>query len=404
MIGAARDGKIRVLFWATTFGADMASFARYLDSHPGYSIMIAMKDPDTFRNEGIQRLLPITAPILDREKERLKSYMRILRFKPHVLVVDNHFPPIRFAKRLLVLWHGYGWRHDNMVREFEAVHHNITRIAGDGRVPNPNLIWQCYGPPDVDYRTRVSGFARENLRDLGFAQADDLVRPPVTREQLAPFYSMDILRRPTVLMGFTWHHGRLLSHWGEEREVLGRLISLADDLGINLLFRMHDSFRYPEQAHRELRELSRGRDNIMIKFKDSYPDNLGDILVSDIAVSDFSSLINRFYVTRRPSIHIFPDQPEDRVRKWRKLGSQGTVEEEVVDDVSGAWKFPPRWNGGLMVHSFGEFEEALRLALDRPDCCREPSERFIREGLTGVDGRTCERTERALRDLVNGRV
>jgi hypothetical protein len=390
--------KIRVLFWATTFGADMHSFARYLDNHPDYSIMNAMHNPDSFRKEGIQELHPITSPMFDRESKL--TFLRLLVFKPHILITDNHFPPLRFAKKLLVLWHGYGWRKDNMVGEFEAVHNNITRLVGDGRVPNPNFGWQCYGAPDVEYRHMVSGFSMENLHDIGFAQADDLLNPPVSREQAAPYYSIDIQARPTVLMAFTWHHGRILAHWGEDADLFQHLFALADRLEINLLFRMHDRFRYSPEYHSHLDSLMRGRDNVMIKFKDEYPDNLLDMIVSDVMVSNYSSILNRFYVTGRPTIHIYPDRKEDEIQNWKKLGKDGTLVEQHVDDVSDAWKHPAEWHGGLMVHTYEEFVQALEQALEDPDCCRVKATEFIRDGITGVDGRTCERTENVLRSMV----
>lgn len=419
---------IRILFWATTFGADMHSFARYLESKGEYKILVAAHSPEMYLREPVQNFYPVNAPILDRDKK--STWLRILLFRPHIMVTDNHFPPVKFAKRLLVLWHGFGWRKDNLSGEFVHVHNNIRRLVGDAAEPNPHFAWQCWGPQDKKYRHEVSGFALENLEDLGFAQADDLRKAPDKDElqQIARHYTIDILNKRTILLAFTWHHGKVLSHWGDDMELFDELFSFADDLGVNLLVRMHDRFRFDAKYHRELDELMKGRDNVMIKFKDEYPDNLLDMLVSDVMVSNYSSILNRFYITGKPTIHVYPDSPNpdtrnaddsgDRItsdgngisceqkekndqKVWRKLGDDGSLVEEIITDLPDTWKFPAEWNGGIMVYTLEELKVSLKNAIEEPDCCLKRSREFIADGITGADGHTCERTERALLRLLS---
>ncbi len=393
--------------------------------------MVAAHSPEMYLREVVQKFYPVKSPIFDREKK--STWLRILLFRPHVMVTDNHFPPIKFAKRLLVLWHGFGWRKDNLSGEFVHVHNNISRLVGDAAEPNPRFAWQCWGPQDMKYRHDVSGFAYENLENLGFAQADDLRKslPHDILQQVARSYSIDILNKRTILLAFTWHHGKVLSHWGDDRELFDELFSFADELDVNLLVRMHDRFRFDADYHRELDELMKGRDNVMFKFKDEYPDNLLDMLVSDVMVSNYSSILNRFYITGKPSIHVYPDcilpgtahggqeDPDDRIgsdenkiqgghemkeaqKIWRKLGDDGSLVEEIVTDLPDTWKFPAEWNGGIMVHTMEELKSAMKQVIKEPDCCVERSRKFIEEGITGVDGHTCQRTENVLLRLLNG--
>jgi hypothetical protein len=42
---------MRVLVWATTFGADLWSFTRYLDQQPGIEVKVVMKKPARFLEE-----------------------------------------------------------------------------------------------------------------------------------------------------------------------------------------------------------------------------------------------------------------------------------------------------------------------------------------------------------------
>ena len=388
----------RICFWTTTFQSDIHSFARHLDNHPDYEIMIALTGPEDFRKEAVQQLLPIRSPFLDKHK--LASLLRLKLFRPDALIIDNHFPPIRLGRKLLVLWHGFGWRMDNLSGEFEHVHNNIRRLFGSETHPNPNFIWQCYGPGDLKYRHEISGFPNENLRIIGSAQADDIRNASIPKKDIAPFYPMDILERPTVLLGFTWHHGKVLSHWGEDMELFRELFAFGRDIGINLILRMHDSFRYDGAYVKELEELVRGYDHVMLKFKNFYQDTLMDILVSDVMVSNYSSIINRFYLTGKPSIHVYPVRKGEEKTTWRKLGDDGQlVEGRIAEDIY-AWKFPPDMIGGLMVNTMEELKDAIQRSLDEPDCCKKKSEEFIEHHMGGSDGHTCERIEKELRSLI----
>jgi len=391
----------RICFWTTTFQADIHSFARYLDSHPDYNIMIALDDPEGFGKEAVQRFLPIRAPMLD--KARKMTLLKLKLFRPHALVVDNHFPPLRFGRNLLVLWHGFGWKQDNLSGEFVHVHNNIKRLVGSGKRPNPHFLWQCYGEGDLKYRHEVSGFAEENLMVLGSAQADDLLGVKVDRENLAPFYSIDILSRKTVLLAFTWHHGKVLGHWGEDLELFSELFALGGELGVAFIIRMHDRFRYDPSYLGELERLVDRYKHVELRFKDDYRDNLLDMLISDVMVSNYSSIINRFYITGKPSIHIHPFGKGEQSTMVRKLKGDGTFVEEEAPEQAFQWKFPPEMIGGLLVHTMEGLKEKLAYALANPDCCREKSREFLEEHMGGTGGGKCEFIETVLRGMIEGK-
>ena len=392
--------RFKVCFWATTFQSDIHSFAMHLDKHPDYDIIIAMERPENFRKDGVQQLLPINARILDAGKYTTLAKLKL--FRPEALITDNHFPPIGLGKNLLVLWHGFGWRMDNLSGEFEHVHNNIKRLVGSSKESNPNFIWQCYGPGDLKYRYKISGFHPDNLQVFGSAQADDIRNVKIRKEDVAQFYSIDILTRPTVMLGFTWHHGKVLSHWGEDTELYRELFAFAEEIGVNLIIRMHDSFRYDASYIKELEDLVKGNDNVMLKFKDTYQDNLIDILISDVMVSNYSSIINRFYLTGKPSIHIYPVREGKEKTIWRHLGDDGELVEDKVSEDTYGWKFPPDMIGGFMVDTMDELKEKIRYSLEHPECCKDKSEAFIRDHMGGLEGQVCERIEKSLRKMING--
>lgn len=388
----------KVCFWATTFQSDIHSFARYLDSHPDYDIIIALDGPEKYRKEAVQQLLPIQAKMLDMKK--LITLLRLKHFRPDALITDNHFPPIRLGDKLLILWHGFGWRMDNLGGEFEHVHHSIERLVGSDIEPNPNFIWQCYGPDDLRYRHEVSRFPKENLKIFGSAQADDLGNVKIDKKEVASFYTINIRDRPNILLGFTWHHGKVLSHWGDDIELFKELFAFGESIGANLILRMHDSFRYDPSYLKELDDLVTKYDHVMLKFKDTYQDNLIDMLISDVMVSNYSSLINRFYLTGKPSIHVYPERRGMEKSIWRKLGDNGTLVEENISENIEGWKFSPEMVGGVIVHTMEELKEMIIHSLENPYCCKEKSEKFVREHMGGADGHICERIENELRTLI----
>jgi len=383
----------RVLFWVTTFQADVASFARYLDSKPDkYKIMIALDNPEGFKKEAEQHHLPIRSPLLDKRKKR--NLLKFKLFKPDMLVIDNHFPPLRLGKKLFVIWHGFGWKLDRIKDDFEHVHNNISRLVGSGKVPNPHFLWQCFGPSDLAYRHEHTGFAKENLRALGSAQSDELLKLTVNKRDLKDFYSIDLLNRPTILLAFTWHHGKVLSHWGKDLHLFKELFKFGKEIDVNFVMRMHDRFRYPEPYINSLESLLNRYDNVILKFKDQYQENLFDLLISDVMVSNYSSILNRFYITAKPSIHIYPFKKEEKIFVWKRDNIEKASKENHI------WKYPPEMNGGLVVNSFEELKSAITKALDEPDCCREKSKRFCEQHITGVDGHSCQRYEMAMLELL----
>ena len=54
---------MNVLIYATSLGADIWSFARYLDNRADVELKIILKDKDLFLKEGIAKLYPFEAEL-----------------------------------------------------------------------------------------------------------------------------------------------------------------------------------------------------------------------------------------------------------------------------------------------------------------------------------------------------
>ncbi len=387
---------MKVLVWATTFGADLWSFTRYLDEQPGVEVCVVMKDPETYAREPISRLYPLRARVVARTAKT--SVLGVPGFRPDVTVLDNEVPPPGKSRAGFVLWHGFGWKGPNDRKELRGLHLALRAAWGDPLRPNPRFRWQCFGPWDFEHRTTVSAFAPENCRVLGAASHDDL-RVPIERESLREFYPFDVGARPTVLIAPTWHYGEVFAHWGGDRVVFARILAHLEARGANVILRLHDSFRFDPEYVGFLRGLAEKHPGLLLKFKDQNPDNILDMQVADVLVTNFSSIANLFYATGRPTVHVYPVRSADEEFVWRKRTLMGMREQRLAS-VKYIWKLPPEDNGGLLARDADDLIAGLDRALDDPSCCFEQTRDFLDRHMLGADGKNRARAFEALEELV----
>jgi hypothetical protein len=390
---------MNILVWATTFGADLWSFVKYLANRPSTNVSVFMDDPETFLRQGTAELFPLDVHFA--RKRTVRSLLDLRSFQADVTIMDNRVPLFKTSPKGFMMWHGFGWRGPNDMKEFKWLHRSIRRVWGDVVQANPNFRWQCFGPWDFEHRSTVSGIHPDNCRILGAASHDDL-RTPVDRDLLAPFYPFDVKNRKTVLIAPTWHYGEFLGHWGNDDDLFSRLIGWITERGANIILRMHDSYRFGATYRKRLLNLCDRYPNVLPKFKDTHPDNYLDMQVADVLLTNFSSIANLFYATERPNVHVYPVSSADDQDAWRQYTVTG-VRTKRVEHARDLWKLPLEENGGLLSHNFDELVHHLDLALSDPDCCRERARAFLDKYMIGADGRNCERTWEALCRLVEGK-
>lgn len=388
---------LKICFWCTSFQADNQALASYLAAEEGFEVMVAIDRPQRYRGEPVNRVLPFTGRLLDREGPA--TLAAIEAFAPDVLIVDNHLPPKPLAPRIFVLWHGFGWRVDDL----GVMRKHLKKLVGDVTKPNPRFRWQAFGPWDREYRIDHSRFAADNVVALGSAYSDVLAPQSSVRTQFDPqsvqeHYDID-LSRPTVMVGLSWHHGGALGHWGDDADLHERLVAHIGKAGANVLLRLHDRFRYEDDYVRSMESLARRHPHVALKFKSESPDSLVDVLVSAVMISNYSSFLNAFYYTQRPTIHIDPvagigGQHVTRMMKRGKLRIR-----KVADPMS-TWKLSPDDIGGLRARSFEELLGAIDTAMADPDCCRGLAQEFVGRHISHADGTTRERIARYLQQWV----
>ncbi len=384
---------MKICFWATSFQADNQALASYLSLLPGVEVLVALDDPERYRAEPVWNVLPFEGRLIDRRASN--ALETIDAFAPDCLIVDNHLPKRRLAPRLYVLWHGYGWRVDDL----STMRKELGRLVGPVDKPNPFFRWHAFGPIDRAYRIEHSGFAPDNVIAQGSVYSDLLLPGAPRQVSLEPssvqaHYRVD-LGRPTLLLGMTWHHGGALGHWGDDQALHEALALHLARRGANLLIRMHDRHRYETADVARMERLAATHANVQLKFKSSSPDSLVDLLVSSAMISNYSSFLNAFYHTGKPSIHIDP-VARDGGTNYRRHLRFGRLWVKKVADPMASWKLPPSDVGGLVAHDFGELCACVDRALDDPLVCQALSRDFNQRHVTLPDGRTAERVARQL--------
>lgn len=382
-------GRMRVLFSPTTMQGDIYAFAQHLGERVAagdeLDVVVAVDDAAAYEREPIHRLVPLRVTLWERSDRRFLKQVKA--FDPDFLVVDNHLPDKPVFRNLVYLWHGFGWKEQRAEIEFRSVHKDLDGLIGGVRAPNPRFIHQCYGAFEREHRVRFTRFAAENCRVMGNLYADLLVNRPVSRDRIAELYPFAPGARKTVLLGFTWGFGEVFAHWGVDESVLiRRLLDHLADRDCNVIFRLHDKKRYESRYLETIESAARRYSNVLLKYKDVGRDNLLDVHMSDVIVSNFSGIVVYAYFTGAPSIHIHPfgettgDKPLLRFKRGRAV---------VDGDASYVWKMPAEENGGLLSRNVGELFAHLDRALAEPTCCHDAAAKFNARYQETSDGARC---------------
>ncbi len=392
---------MRVLIWATTLQADILALCLHLQDSETVELMIVSPGLGALAKEPIGRISPLHAPALDREDPGVEESVRA--FGPQVVVFDNHLPPFRIEAAWCSMWHGLGWkaRPQADVRTFRRRIRKTTGI--DPIEPNPRFMAQCYHRRDKAWRVEQWGLHPSNCVVTGMCFTDLLRAPPYGREDLAGRYNFDVTAAKTVLVNFTWHYGGIFpgAKPGPETEarelrLLHDLLEVAESRSANMLFCMHDRNRYPAEFAGRIEAVAADSSSIHVKYKDQQPDNLADLLVADVMVSNLSSFITFAYHLRRPTVHLCPSPSlspgiEFAALKKRPLRLPWR-------DKGPVYMNEPEDNGGITAYTAQDVIEGVQRGLDDPHCCEERAQTWIDGHVSTPDGRSAARLAAALEE------
>lgn len=384
---------IRVIVWATHLQTDILALAAHLDTCPDVEMLIVAADTAAFRREPIARAMGLRARLVDRNDSRTRR--RVRAFAAHVVVADNHVPPKGTAPRLFYMWRGLGWKARSKL-DLATFYLQVRRLTGaDPRRPNPRFLAQCYGPVDRDWRIGDWELPRSACVETGMAFAALLRDPPYDRATIARQFRIDVTRRKTVLLSITWHSGGIFPG-ASDGAFVRDLLAAVRSRDANLLICLHDRHRYPAALLADLEALAAADPACELRFKSDHPDNLSDLLVADVMVSNLSSFLTYFYVLGRPAIHIVPE-PAARLDRVTMLFSRFRFNRRVRADA--AWMIDPADTGGPRATDPQATIAATLAVLDDPAPGAVAARQWLERHVPRLDDQAPARIKQALETL-----
>jgi hypothetical protein len=402
---------MRILLWATHLQTDMLALACHLDRCPDIELLIVVPGMETFLGTPFARFSPFGARLLDRDDAATLPLVR--SFGADVAVADNHVPPKGSAPRLFYMWHGMGWKARSRL-DLHIFYRQVRHMIGqDPRLPSPSFLAQCYGPTDRDWRVARWKLPASSCASVGMLFSDLLAAPPYSKSDVASDYKIDVLSRKTVLLSITWHQGEIFAAPAAEgkddgreraavnaadRDFIQSLMESVEARGANLLICLHDRHRYDPAFVRFVEALANRHPFVEARFKSSHPDNLSDLLVADVMISNLSSFLAYFYLLGRPAIHILPASARDRtIRRMVMLFSRWRVKRRVKTED--AWMLDPTDTGGPRVFDSAQARAAVERALEDPSWGLAESTSWLRRHIPALDGQAGARAEMYLRQM-----
>jgi hypothetical protein len=386
---------MKICIWSTSFQADTLALAVELDRDPEVNLLIVCANPDAYRSEPIAKALPFSCPMLDRMGNGTEKLVH--DFNADLFIADNHLPKYLVGKKMVFLWHGLPLKIQPK-RDIKAFHRYCKRLIGDITKPNERFLAQCYHQMDYEHRINHWNIASDNCRIWGSAYSDLLLKPPYQREYLGDYYGLDVLNRKNIIISLTWNYGsNVFGVLGEDDEVFKKLLSTANKFEANLIFSLHDRYRYSPELTDKIKSHADSYSRSFIKFKNEHSDNLADLVISDVMICNFSSFIVWHYFMNKPSIHVKPVDTDKLflslpTRKHGKLRNMFRINNDRL------WLYSFDDNGGVMPADGQELIEDLKQGLSDPSYGSISAMKFISEKIYQPDGNT---SKRIISDLKN---
>ncbi len=379
---------MKVCIWSTSLQADTLALTIALDEDPTIDLMVVTKNRNALTSEPIFQFKPLSCDIFDRDQD---DYIpSIKKFGPDIVYADNHIPSFDIPGKLLYHWHGLPLK-IRPAKDLRAFHRHSSRLIGSTKKPNSRFLAQCYGQVDYNHRINTWRLAEENCRIWGSAFTDLLLSPPYQKKDLENYFNLELDGRKTILLSITWHFGdKVFGILGNDDEIFDDIISTANDMDANIIFSLHDKYRYTSEFICKIEKYASRCQNSFIKYKSSHLDNLADLVASDVMICSFSSFITFHYFTGKPSIHILPVNPE---KAFVRLP---TIKRKRVSTLwrknnKSLWMYPFSENGGVVPKNGEELIKDLKIALLNTNYGKENADNFIKNRIHLPNGKTCTR-------------
>lgn len=245
----------------------------------------------------------------------------------------------------VMMWHGMGFKHSRAHMQRVFAQYDLAFVGARGR--------------GISHKVRMTGYPR----------TDPLLKKTLSRRGLLntmrlPFYRKNILYAPT------WgpYHRNFL--W-EDEEIFEDIEEFCERNNCSFLIRMHPTWygRNPGKR-RKLEEKIEQNECIFDLSHKKYADVQRILYITDILITDWSSVASDFILLNRPTIFLDTELPT------REAGTRLLTPEDRV---------------GYIVKSRAQFFEKLQKAIDNPKLFEKKRRAVIKRLYKHLDGNSSKR-------------
>lgn len=285
------------------------------------------------------------------------------------IVTDHGTHSLRFlliatSTVFIDVWHGIPFK------GFDAVDFSHLHPYRAAFVASPSM--------QHIYETRY-GFKPQQLFVTGYGRTDRLFSGGYDKEEILARVGIDQGVKKTILIAPTWHHGSNATAVTElnilDPALMCRLQMLATSLQAVFIMRTHLNTSLPSPVESEY-----------FRFLPTtqFVDTEQLLFVSDVLVSDWSSIVFDYLVLKRPTIFL-----------------------DVPSPFKKGFTYGPEYRFGAVVRSMPELEDQLKLACAEPNNFLthylEKMEQVTSEIYDGfLDGRASERYLKNIEHIIGG--
>ncbi len=263
--------------------------------------------------------------------------------------------------KIVQLWHGIGPKGINHKREDYKIC-DAWCVPSEFSKQRHIILWNA--PPEKLYVT-------------GFPEMDMLYKYLKTRKEKL-LKEMGIKNgRKIILYAPTFDIG--LWPWGDPYEEFEKLCRFCKDKNLILILRLHP---YSKIDKRSLKKIIKKYENVYWLDMPKEPNTMKLLAITDILITDWSSIYTDFFLTERPVIFL-------------------EVNKEYFTKLRGKPEAPPEYRVGEIVHNNEEFYKALELVLQYGNRFKEEQNELVKIIHGNIDGKASERVVKVIEKLVN---
>jgi len=166
--------------------------------------------------------------------------------------------------------------------------------------------------------------------------------------------------------------------WGDQYHEFNKLCHFTNLKRINLILRLHP---YSKINRRKINSIIKKYNNVYWLDTDKEPDTMKLLSITDLLITDWSSIYTDFLITKNPIIFLEPDM-------------------EFFTINRGKPEVPPEFRPGVIVHSTDEFYQSLNNVLEKGNSYLKQQKEIFRLVHGNFDGKNSERFVSILEKLI----